>query len=183
MEFQSRSTQQQQAAPAQQKPTPGKRQRGKGIRILSGVLLVTVALLIAAIPLFIVTSDKGSQTSYLEKDKYQAVFLNGGQVYFGKINNINDKFLTMDNIYYLRVNEQVQPNTEETAGAQQDISLAKLGCELHGPEDLMVINSEQISFWENLKGDGQVAKAINEFIKQNPDGQTCAEPAAAEDDQ
>lgn len=178
MDFNGRGGQQQTAA-TQQKPSSAKKQRGKGMRLLSGVLLVAIALLIAAIPVFIVTSDGGSQSKYLDKDKYQAVFLNGGQVYFGKIDNINDEFLTLDNIYYLRVNEQVQPETEDDeAGAQQDISLAKLGCELHGPEDLMVINAEQVSFWENLKDDGQVAKAINEFIKQNPDGQTCAEPSS-----
>ncbi len=37
----------------------------------------------------------------------------------------------------------------------------------------MLINREQIIFWENLKEDGQVAKAVAEYQKQNPDGQKC----------
>jgi hypothetical protein len=98
--------------------------------------------------------------------------LNGGQVYFGKIQALNSKYLTMDNIYYLRVNQQVQPN--QSTSSSQDISLAKLGCELHGPDDLMVINRDQVTFWENLKDDGQVVKAISEFVKNNPNGQTCS---------
>jgi hypothetical protein len=60
-----------------------------------------------------------------------------------------------------------------------DISLVKLGCELHGPEDEMLINRSQIVFWENLKEDGQVTQAVAEYIEQNPDGQDCEQPATA----
>jgi hypothetical protein len=37
----------------------------------------------------------------------------------------------------------------------------------------MVINQEQVIFWENLKTDGQVAKAVADYQKQNPNGQKC----------
>jgi hypothetical protein len=77
----------------------------------------------------------------------------------------------MSNIYYLRVNQQVQP--DQQANSANDVSLVKLGCELHGPQDSMVINREQVIFWENLKEDGQVAKAVEEYVKANPDGQKC----------
>jgi hypothetical protein len=39
--------------------------------------------------------------------------------------------------------------------------LTKLGGEIHGPEDLMVINRSQILFVENLKPSGEVSKAIS----------------------
>ncbi|MFZ1324025.1 MAG: hypothetical protein WAQ57_02595 [Candidatus Saccharimonadales bacterium] len=177
MEFMNRSGQQP-AAPAAapvQRPahTGGKKQRGKALRVVSAFLLVSVGLLVAALAVYVATSASKSEDEYLNKDKFQAVFLNGGQVYFGKIRELNDKFLTLDNIYYLRVNEQVQPDANAGENAQQDISLAKLGCELHGPEDSMVINRSQVTFWENLKEDGQVTKAIAEFVRQNPDGQKC----------
>lgn len=77
----------------------------------------------------------------------------------------------MENIYYLRVNQQVQPN--QSSNSTNDISLVKLGCELHGPQDNMVINREQVIFWENLKPDGQVAKAVENYKKQNPGEQKC----------
>jgi hypothetical protein len=151
-----------------------KKTRGKGMRIISAILLISIALLVASLAFYIATGGNKSESEYVKSDKFQAVFLNGGQVYFGKIRDLNEKFITMDNIYYLRVNEQVQPDANAgTDQAQQDISLAKLGCELHGPEDFMVINHEQVTFWENLKDDGQVAKAITEFVKANPDGQKC----------
>jgi hypothetical protein len=37
----------------------------------------------------------------------------------------------------------------------------------------MIINREQVSFWENLKDDGKVAKAIDQWVSQNPNGQKC----------
>ena len=88
------------------------------------------------------------------------------------LTDLNGKFLSMSNIYYLRVNQQVQPN-QTGSNAANDISLVKLGCELHGPQDSMVINREQVIFWENLKDDGQVAKAVADYQKQNPNGQKC----------
>ena len=33
--------------------------------------------------------------------------------------------------------------------------------------------------WENLQDNGQVAKAIAEFVKKNPEGQKCADQSAA----
>lgn len=136
-------------------------------------LLFTGAALGMAVILMLIFggSKTSNQGQYVDSKKMQAVFLNGGQVYFGNITNTNDKFMRMSNIYYLRVNQQVQPNGNSSSN--QDISLVKLGCELHGPDDQMVINQDQVIFWENLKTDGQVAKAVAEYVKQNPNGQKC----------
>jgi hypothetical protein len=133
---------------------------------LAAVVAIAIALLSSA-----VFTKAPNESQYVDKSKFQAVFLNGGQVYFGKISDLNKQYLKVSNIYYLRVNQQVQPDAN--SNAQNDISLVKLGCELHGPQDDMVINREQVIFWENLKDDGQVAKAVAEYVKQNPNGQKC----------
>lgn len=148
--------------------------KGKGMRIASvGVIFLAAVLLLAIIAAFVVGGGKGvtSQSKYVDSKQMQAVFLNGGQVYFGNIKTINNQYLSIENIYYLRVNQQVQPNGTTTSG--QDISLVKLGCELHGPEDKMVVNQSQVIFWENLKADGQVAKAVEKYKADNPNGQKC----------
>lgn len=175
MDFQNRT--QSPAAAAPRPAATGVKKRRKTLRLAATLAIIALAVLAIGV-LFLKFVGNKTEASFLDKSKYQAVFLNGGQVYFGKVKDLNKSFLTMDNIYYLRVNEQVQPEQGEQNQAQQDISLAKLGCELHGPEDEMVINREQVTFWENLKDDGQVAKAIAEFIRQNPDGQKCNEPQA-----
>lgn len=142
------------------------------ITTVTVALIVCIAVLILSIALYVgIAKPSASQSKYVDTSKMQAVFLNGGQVYFGKISTINSSFMRMTDIYYLRVNQQVQPDGSASSG--QDISLVKLGCELHGPQDSMVINQQQVIFWENLKGDGQVAKAVADYKKQNPNGQQC----------
>jgi hypothetical protein len=141
------------------------------LRTASVGLIFAVTILIVAFIAYLFTSGPASQSKFVDKTKMQAVFLNGGQVYFGRISSLNDRFMRMRDIYYLRVNQQVQP--DGSASNNQDISLVKLGCELHGPQDSMVVNQDQVIFWENLKDDGQVAKAVADYIKQNPDGQKC----------
>jgi hypothetical protein len=138
-----------------------------------GFLAAIVVLVVAVVFSLLFTKGVASEERFVDKSKYQAVFLNGGQVYFGKISDLNSQYMKVSNIYYLRVNQQVQPDQQNNNAAQNDISLVKLGCELHGPQDDMVINREQVIFWENLKDDGQVAKAVAEYVKQNPGGQKC----------
>lgn len=138
------------------------------------VFLAALTILLVAVVALLFTSKDPSSKEFnkVDQTKFQAVFLNGGQVYFGKVTDLTARNLSLSNIYYLRVNQQVQPDQQAAADAN-DISLVKLGCELHGPQDSMVINREQIIFWENLKDDGQVAKAVAEYVKANPDGQKC----------
>ncbi|MGZ6005780.1 MAG: hypothetical protein ACXWLH_06605 [Candidatus Saccharimonadales bacterium] len=146
---------------------------------ITGIMLLSVTVLIVAILISVVTGSPKNETKYINTKELQAVFLNNGQVYFGNITSLNDKYVRVQNIYYLRVNQAVQPNQASSSSASNstnsnDVSLVKLGCELHGPEDLMLINRSQVTFWENLKTDGQVAKAVDAYIKANPNGQqTC----------
>jgi len=146
------------------------------LRLGGTVLLFSVTILIVAILILLVQSQPKIESKYVENKNYQAVFLNGGQVYFGRVTALNEKFLQLQDIYYLRVNQQVQPDGKQNNN--NDVSLVKLGCELHGPQDEMVINREQVIFWENLKDDGQVAKAIGTYKQQNPNGQKCETSAS-----
>jgi hypothetical protein len=98
--------------------------------------------------------------------QFQAVFLTNGQVYFGKLTKTDSGYVVLKNIYYLQVQQQVQPTDKNATAAQQQVSLAKLGGELHGPEDVMYISRTQVLFWENLKSDGKVAKAIADYVAQ-----------------
>lgn len=100
---------------------------------------------------------------------YSAVFLSNGQVYFGKLANVNNDWLTLTNIYYLQVEQKLQPKaeetTEQTKEEQPKLSLVKLGNELHGPRDKMVINNKHVLFWESLKDDGKVVESINKYLE------------------
>ncbi|MCW1907867.1 MAG: hypothetical protein KIH63_000820 [Candidatus Saccharibacteria bacterium] len=178
MEFPQRTAHQGQAAspaPAAVNNRSKKNDGPKWLKWVSFALLVSVAVVLAGSVLMMATSkNETGESKYVTTGKYQAVFLNGGQVYFGQITSLNNSYLRLQDIYYLRVNQTVQPDQNTSnQSTQNDVSLVKLGCELHGPQDEMLINREQVIFWENLKEDGQVAKAVAEYQKQNPDGQKC----------
>lgn len=141
------------------------------------MLFAVVGLLVVMLTSLVLgdrsTSKGGSISSVVKSDKYQAVFLNSadGQVYFGKLTNFNNQFYKLTDIFYLRVEQKIQPGATDNTQAQNNVSLAKLGNELHGPEDEMFISKDKVMFWENLKNDGSVVKAITEY-KANPTAAT-----------
>lgn len=140
------------------------------LRVIIVVLLFSLTILAVAIAMLFYFG-KSKEASLVDESKVQAVFLTNGQVYFGKIKEVNGKYFDLQNIYYL--NSQQQPEAAAKTNTQTNFSLVKLGCELHGPLDQMIISRDQISFWENLTTDGKVAKAIDQWVQQNPNGQDC----------
>lgn len=142
------------------------------LRVAFVTLLFSGTILAIAIAgLLYVGKDKEAQ--YVNKDKYQAVFLTNGQVYFGKVAKVTSEYVNLQGIYYLNSQQGTAEGDKKTE--QTSFSLVKLGCELHGPADQMIINRDQVSFWENLTSEGKVAKAIDQFISENPEGQTCSD--------
>jgi len=140
------------------------------------VLYVLYAIIIIALG-YLVYATKGFgiwKNAGTNKDQYQAIFLTNGQVYFGKVDSMDAKKTTLSDIYYLQV-QQVQPATESTT-AEQKLTLIKLGNELHGPEDKMYINSDQVLFYENLKDEGKVVQAIKKYQAEGPSAETSAQP-------
>jgi hypothetical protein len=103
--------------------------------------------------------------SAVKSKEYQALFLTNGQVYFGKLTKVDNSYVKLTDIYYLQVQQQVQPK-DQNQQQQPQVSLAKLGGELHGPEDVMYVSRSQVLFWENLKDDGKVTKAIKDYKAQ-----------------
>lgn len=145
------------------------------LKIVFVVLLFSLTILAIALATLFYFGGK-REGEFVNKDRVQAVFLTSGQVYFGKVKDITNQYVDLQEVYYL--NSQQQPDTEgtsETNTQATTFSLVKLGCELHGPVDQMIINRDQVSFWENLKDDGKVAKAIDQWVSQNPNGQKCDE--------
>lgn len=128
------------------------------------ISLIVVSIAVTAFVGVAIFKNSGGEAALVKDDRFQAVFLTDGQIYFGKITDVQEEYLTLEEIYYLQVDQQVQPEREGEQQQQPNVSLAKLGNELHGPEDQMFINRSQILFWENLKPEGQVTKAITDYV-------------------
>ncbi|GAC1499485.1 MAG: hypothetical protein NVS1B10_02260 [Candidatus Saccharimonadales bacterium] len=187
MDFSNRSAQPQTSAPVGQSPSQVPASSGKRGKIgndklgrlsgvtLAGALIVLIIAVVAAIGL--TTPDK--ENKYVDSSKLQAVFLNTGQVYFGNIKSLTKDYFVVSNIYYLQTAGSNAAGSNASANSNSNVSLVKLGCELHQPLDKMVINRTQVTFWENLSDNGQVAKAVSTFQKQNPSGQKCADQSTS----
>lgn len=138
-------------------------------------LLALVLLLVIGWSIYTGNTSYG-EASQIEKTKYQAVFLNGGATsgsvayttYFGHITKLTDKYMILKNVYYLTT-------SQSSSSSQATPQLTKLGCQqLHSPYDEMVINRNQVAFWENLQDSGKVVQAIKQFVQQNPNGPDCS---------
>ena len=150
-----------------------------------GIILIVVVLLIGLIGV-VYANNSGTNNSdynesqYIYTKKLQAVFLNTGQVYFGNIKKLNQQYIVLTNIFYLQTaNSGSSTSSTTTSSANSNVTLVKLGCELHMPYDQMVINNSEVTFWENLQANGQVAKAVSTFEKENPNGQKCADQSTS----
>lgn len=150
---------------------------GKVFNVGSIILLFAVAALVLALTFFLIFGKSGS-ASQVDGDKYQAVFLNNGQVYFGKIKNFGRESVDLREIYYLQTS-----NTESGSSTPQNVSLVKLGCELHAPVDQMLINTDQVIFWENLTDGGQVVEAIDKYKSENGGKLNCTQQSQSSTDQ
>ena len=142
------------------------------LRVALVVMLFSLTVVTIAVA-FLLHKGNLNEANFVSEKKTQAVFLTNGQVYFGKVAAVNSQYLDLQDIYYLNTQSQSSQDNSDKDTEPTNFSLVKLGCELHGPADQMLINRDQVSFWENLKDDGQVAKAIAQFKQQNPNGQTC----------
>jgi hypothetical protein len=97
----------------------------------------------------------------------KAVFLENGQVYFGKIVRETSQEIQLADVYYIQVQDQQQPATTE-GGQPTTISvptLTKRGDELHKPYGTLRLNKQHIVAIENVGPDSQVAQEINNTKK------------------
>jgi len=147
------------------------------VRIELFILLVGIALLLGALSLYLGFSANNSTSEFdkVSKDKYQAVFLNGGissgsvvySTYFGHIVKLNSQYLVLQNVFFLT-------NDQSSQNGQSAPQLSKLGCQqLHAPYDEMIINRNQIAFWENLQDSGKVTQGIQQYQQSHPNGPDC----------
>lgn len=151
------------------------RREPRWLRLTSVLELFAATLLIVSVIAFLIVNSKDrGETKYVDKSKYQAVFMNRGDVYFGKITQVNASFLRVQDVFSLN---QPQTDQTKTATSQKNYDLISITRQVHCPVNEMIIYKDQISYWENLQPEGQVVKLIDDYKKQNPEAK-CVEPSA-----
>lgn len=124
-----------------------------------------IALLIAACLGWMVY--QATIGNVIKGDKYQAVFLSNGQVYFGKLQRVNNEYYRLTSVFYLQTKSTTSDAKNPQTSDSNGVELIKLGGELHGPDDEMMIERTQVLFFENLKADGKVSQTIKEYNDKN----------------
>jgi len=99
-------------------------------------------------------TPKGTPGAAVDANKYYAVLLTNGSVYFGKLEGLESAHPVLHDVYY------VQSNVNQETKAVSNI-LVKRGKEWHAP-DRMVLNDKAIVFVEPVGPESKVAQLIAE---------------------
>ncbi|HPA25874.1 MAG TPA: hypothetical protein PLK76_03910 [bacterium] len=162
----------------------GNPKKSKGGKVIFILILIVI---LAGVALYVISKTtnwdvlgvKETVVPGMEPVKasdWQAVFLSNGQVYFGKLKGLNDTYPTLEDVYYLQVQETpIQPaeaggdgttaGVQAAATTQQQLILVKFGTELHRPMDKMYLNKDHMMFFEDLSSASNVVTAITDYKK------------------
>jgi hypothetical protein len=124
-------------------------------KILPVFLLVGTALLTSGCQ----TAKSAPASAAIDPNKYYAVLLTNGAVYFGKLDGMGSPSPVLTDVFYVQAGP-VDPNTKQPQG----MVLVHRGKELHGP-DRMILSDRSIVFVEPVGSDSRVAQLIKEAKK------------------
>jgi hypothetical protein len=122
------------------------------------VLTVSLSLLGAG------CARKVDQAQTLKIDsEYKAIFLENGQVYFGKLEEQGPSYLLLTDVFY--VQNQVLQDKQDAEKKEVKSTLIKRGSEWHAP-DRMYINTAHVLVIEPVSNTSRVAQLIKEANAQ-----------------
>jgi hypothetical protein len=121
--------------------------------LLSGITVLVVACIAFGLWWF-----RGSHALKLDT-AYQAVLLDNGQVYYGKIERTDSELTVLTDVYY--VQNQVDTQTKEVKNI-----LIRRGNEWHAP-NRSVINTRHIIVIEPVTAGSKVAELIGALKSKN----------------
>ena len=119
--------------------------------MMSAKKIVLYATMIALCSVCVHGCSKGSVSIATD---YQAVFMDNGQVFFGKMEQVDSAYPLLRDVYY--IGRQTSPDGKEVRNI-----LVKRGNEWHGPE-YMYINKQHIVLIEPISPTSRVAQLIKD---------------------
>ncbi|MFA5995476.1 MAG: hypothetical protein WCW27_04165 [Patescibacteria group bacterium] len=143
-------------------------------------VLVALIILLSATKLWLLSIR---YSTLFDNATYQAVTLTNGQTFFGRLSKYGINTYVLTDVYYLQqtdtqaaatnVNTNVAADNTETADNSNDnlnsndnnvtasgLSLKRLVDDVHKPYNYIVINRDQISFWQSLNPASPIIEAI-----------------------
>jgi len=127
------------------------------------IALVIFALLVGTFGGFVWANSTSNTDTGIDKNKYQAVYLMNGQLYFGKLTMLDTNRFTLTNVYYLQAGTSEDATSKGSATNSSDASkfqLIKLTRAIYGPSDEMIISKDQVLYYQNLNADSKASQLI-----------------------
>lgn len=121
--------------------------------ILGGLILIFIICLLLRALFF----------TAIQSQSFYAVFLDNGQVYFGKVTRQTANEIVLEYVFYLKANTDL--SSDESPNA--NLSLVKLGNEIYKPRDRMLINRSHVLFLEEMRQGSEVMRAIEKYEQQS----------------
>ncbi|MEK7110959.1 MAG: hypothetical protein AAB856_00035 [Patescibacteria group bacterium] len=97
----------------------------------------------------------GQSNSAKETDGYWAVYLDSGQVFYGKKDKSDKNYVVLSNVFYYH------PAIKLTKSG--NVRLVKVGTEIHQPQDFVYVSKVHIDRQEQLSADSKVVEAIRQY--------------------
>lgn len=97
----------------------------------------------------------------IRSDSLYAVFLDNGQVYFGKVTRQTENEIILEYVFYLKADTDLSSDEPNA-----NLSLVKLGNEIYKPYDRMLINRSHVLFLEEMRPGSEVMQAIEKYEQQ-----------------
>jgi hypothetical protein len=94
--------------------------------------------------------------------EYKAIFLDNGQAFFGRIEEVGSSYILLKDVFYVQSQVIQEKDKREVKSV-----LIKRGNEWHGP-DLMYINVSHVVVIEPVSPNSRVAQLIKEAKNQKP---------------
>jgi hypothetical protein len=173
MDFRGQQKQQMSAAPQQPQTVQHPRESAPtathrtspGKRRVMTLVVGIVVLVVLSFAAWFVWQGNGSSP---RNDRYQAVFLDDNQVFFGKLVGTHGEYLRLEKPYSTKAADIPEGATAEQKEAiSNNLSLIKVADMVYGPEDVMMIRAEKVKYWQDLQPDSKVAKALSDAQKEN----------------
>lgn len=122
-----------------------------------------ILILLAVLVMTCVTACIETEADLSFTTEYQAVFMDNGQVFFGRLDKEGSAHPVLREVYY--IGRQASPDGKEVKNI-----LLKRGSEWHGP-DVMYINGSHIVMIEPVSPTSRVAELIRELKSKQPEMQ------------
>lgn len=124
---------------------------------LFAILLALLALALGLLNAWLWLIPHGQR---IDSQSYQVVYLNNNQAYFGKLKNTGGDYLVLESPYIVQEIKAPADDTKKAEDTQVQTTLVKVRDQVYGPDDSIALSSKQVLFWQNLRSDSKVAKAI-----------------------